>query len=263
MPVTHRFVSAKSDDADPTLIRPSNWNDTHAVDQMILTWIAAGAIVLQPASDPATGTELFQIKNAAGTVQSALSSDGIVYAGAGAVGLPGVTFELDKDTGLYRIAANTIGFATNGVERMRINTTGVSVDGGATYLSAPFTIVTASNNLAAGVAMSVAGTYYDGASVSLTAGTWLVYATATVGNGANAMLIKGKLWDGTTAYGSSKAYVATANQYVAVSMSALVTPGSTTTYKISVNSSSTSGTLAGDDDEAGLHPTHIRALKVA
>jgi len=29
--VTHQFVSAKSDDADTTLVRPSNWNDTHMV----------------------------------------------------------------------------------------------------------------------------------------------------------------------------------------------------------------------------------------
>lgn len=29
MPVTHRFVSAKSDSADATLVRPSNWNDEH------------------------------------------------------------------------------------------------------------------------------------------------------------------------------------------------------------------------------------------
>jgi hypothetical protein len=31
MPVTHQFVSAKSDGTDPTKVRPSNWNAPHAV----------------------------------------------------------------------------------------------------------------------------------------------------------------------------------------------------------------------------------------
>lgn len=32
MAIRHRFVSAKSDDADTTLVRPSNWNDDHTID---------------------------------------------------------------------------------------------------------------------------------------------------------------------------------------------------------------------------------------
>lgn len=31
MAVTHPFVSAKADDADATLVRPSDWNAAHAV----------------------------------------------------------------------------------------------------------------------------------------------------------------------------------------------------------------------------------------
>lgn len=31
MSVTHKFVSAAADGADPTLLQPSNWNDTHTV----------------------------------------------------------------------------------------------------------------------------------------------------------------------------------------------------------------------------------------
>lgn len=30
MPITHKFSSAKPDSSDPSLIRASNWNDTHA-----------------------------------------------------------------------------------------------------------------------------------------------------------------------------------------------------------------------------------------
>lgn len=99
-----------------------------------LIYNAAGVLILQPSSDPATGTELIQVKNNAGTVQSALSSDGLVYAGIGAVGLPAFTFELDKDTGIYRIAANTIGIAAGGAEKVRIDATGASIDAGVSYL---------------------------------------------------------------------------------------------------------------------------------
>jgi hypothetical protein len=33
--ITHKFVSAKDDGADETVVRPSNWNDTHDVEQVI------------------------------------------------------------------------------------------------------------------------------------------------------------------------------------------------------------------------------------
>ena len=76
---------------------------------------AAGALILQPSSNPAAGTELFQVKNAAGTVQGAVSSDGKFYAAAGDAATPGITFEADKDTGIYRTGANTLAVAAGGV----------------------------------------------------------------------------------------------------------------------------------------------------
>lgn len=96
-----------------------------AGEGITLIYNAAGVVILQPSSDPAAGTELFQIKNNAGTVQSALSSDGRVYSGDGAVGTPGLTFELDKDTGMYRVAANDVALATAGVQRFRIDANGL------------------------------------------------------------------------------------------------------------------------------------------
>ena len=41
---------------------------------------------------------------------------------------PSYAFQGDVDTGMYRAGSNTIGFATNGTERMTINTTDVSVN---------------------------------------------------------------------------------------------------------------------------------------
>src|SRR5687768_10689987 len=45
MPVTHPFVSAKSDGGDATLVRPSNWNDEHVMSaaDRILGRLTAGA----------------------------------------------------------------------------------------------------------------------------------------------------------------------------------------------------------------------------
>jgi hypothetical protein len=37
MPITHAFVSAKSDGGDSTLVRPSNWNADHAADSLVVT----------------------------------------------------------------------------------------------------------------------------------------------------------------------------------------------------------------------------------
>jgi hypothetical protein len=61
MGIWHRFVSAKSDGADPTLVRASNWDDDHVVDVLAPTGItgsvAASRYVGGTASAaPSTGT---------------------------------------------------------------------------------------------------------------------------------------------------------------------------------------------------------------
>lgn len=105
-------------------------------EAVTLIYNAAGVLALIPSSDPAAGTELIQVKNAAATVQSALSSDGRYYSADGLVGTPGVSFEQDKDNGLYRVTTNVVGMAAGGAEKMRWDSTGVSLDGGSTYLGA-------------------------------------------------------------------------------------------------------------------------------
>jgi hypothetical protein len=53
-----------------------------------------------------------------------LSVTGVVTTGNGAVGTPSHTFAGDLNTGMYWIAADTLGFATGGVERARFTTSG-------------------------------------------------------------------------------------------------------------------------------------------
>jgi hypothetical protein len=102
-------------------------------EAVTLIYNAAGSLIFQPSSDPAAGTEVLQIKNNAGTVQSALSFDGRLYPGDGAVGTPGVAFETDKDTGLYRIAANNLGIAVGGVKQVDLTTAAITFAQNATF----------------------------------------------------------------------------------------------------------------------------------
>ena len=60
----------------------------------------------------------------AGAGAITLSSSTILGAD-GTASLPAYSFSADTDCGLYRVAANDIGFATNGVERLEIDTTNV------------------------------------------------------------------------------------------------------------------------------------------
>jgi hypothetical protein len=55
------------------------------------------------------------------------------YLQAGSAAAPSHSFDDDRDTGMYRAAANIIGFATNGTERFRVGDSGQLGIGGATY----------------------------------------------------------------------------------------------------------------------------------
>jgi len=57
-----------------------------------------------------------------GSAAFILTAYAILQAGSAAA--PSFSFDLDRDTGMYRAAANIIGFATNGTERVRINDSG-------------------------------------------------------------------------------------------------------------------------------------------
>lgn len=98
------------------------------------------------------------------------------------------------------------------------------------------------------VTMTTAGTYYDGPSVSLAAGTWLAVGQCFVNCGTTAVRnLTAKLWDGTTAFAvNTHEIVGTgAAGQVGFPLSAILSPGSTTTYKISATSSVNGETLKG------------------
>ena len=78
-----------------------------------------------------TTNNILKIRNAANsawidwitTTATALLPDGTV-------GAPSLTFASETDSGLYRIAANTLGIATSGTERVEISDTGIIINEG-------------------------------------------------------------------------------------------------------------------------------------
>ena len=133
-----------------------------------------------------------------------------------------------------------------------------------TLTDAEITGTTAENDLSGDVALTNANTYYDGPSVSLAAGTWLVIGVVTVaGNGSN---VTAKLWDSTTVESSAEGTnPATGDQAVALTVAGIVAPGSTPTYKVSVASSGTGNSIkaAAIANGAGNNASHIRAVRIA
>jgi len=79
-----------------------------------------------------------------------IPSFALLRAPNGTVALPSISFQSDTDTGLYRIGANNIGIATNGVKRFDINTARV-------YSPTPLSVLTDKT-------YTTTGTYIESAS---------------------------------------------------------------------------------------------------
>jgi hypothetical protein len=71
MPVKHAFVSAKSDAADTTLVRPSNWNDDHDVSE---------GVEIQPASAATVPLTVRGAASQSANLVEILGSDGTIVA---------------------------------------------------------------------------------------------------------------------------------------------------------------------------------------
>jgi hypothetical protein len=125
-------------------------------------------------------------------------------------------------------------------------------------------LTSATNQLAADVSLSTANTYFDGPSLSLAAGTWLLTASLTL-ESTSTLFYQVKLWNGTTVAASIETANAFASGSVGVSLSALVSPGTTTTYKASVACSSTPGLIkaATVANGSGNNASTLVAVKIA
>jgi hypothetical protein len=78
---------------------------TGSGETITLIYNAAASLIFQPSSDPAAGTQVLQVKNNAGTVQSALTYDGnallktsLTFSAAASKIIPGATSLSHRDT---------------------------------------------------------------------------------------------------------------------------------------------------------------------
>ena len=136
-----------------------------------------------------------------------------------------------------------------------------------TPASPTVSLTNASAFLATDVAMAAANTWYDGPTVSLAAGTWLVMASATLGRTTTtAGHYNIRISTGTTHYASVQQYHASvANNWAALSCNAIVTLASTTTIKLQASGTITSDVLkaATANNSSGNNATGLVAVRIA
>lgn len=135
--------------------------------------------------------------------------------------------------------------------------TGITGLTGPTGADGSISTTTLSNSISGDVTMPSASTYYDGPSVTLSAGTWLLTGTVTMLLGASTPRYTAKLWDGTTVAASTDCDSNSASRSP-ISLSAVVTVSTgTPTWKISV--ARVGGTAATAIKATTLSPTENNA----
>lgn len=125
-------------------------------------------------------------------------------------------------------------------------------------------LTTAQAQLSGNVSMANANQFYDGPSVSLAAGTWLVSATVSLSNGATSNVLTARLWDGTTTTAEVCASPGD-NLLSSLALSAVIVLGGSATVKVSVASNATGSVIraAASQNSAGNLASTIAAVKVA
>lgn len=122
-------------------------------------------------------------------------------------------------------------------------------------------------DVGADVTMTNANQYYDGPSVSLTAGTWLLVGTITVVHNNSGADITAKLWNGTTVESSTEAHNKIASSTSnSLSLAGVVVLAGAETWKISAAADvATSGVIkaAAVTNGAGNNASHLRAVRLA
>ena len=130
-----------------------------------------------------------------------MNKDGQVQLANGTVALPALSFESDKDCGIYRIGANNIGVAVNGAKVLDIGTAGLGITG--TMISSGAALPSAND----GAALGASGTAWadlflaSGAVINFNAGNaTITHSAGALNIGVTSIL---PAVDNTTNLGSS------------------------------------------------------------
>lgn len=123
-------------------------------------------------------------------------------------------------------------------------------------------ISTESAALSSDVNITNANTYYDGPSLELDEGTWLVFGTVSLGTPPADFTAK--LWDGTTVFASAMSARGVNGFAVSISLAAIVSPTTTTIYKISAACDDPGGKIlaAVTHNAAGNNASYMLAIKI-
>lgn len=128
---------------------------------------------------------------------------------------------------------------------------------------------TVTGSLASNATMSSTATMYTGPSISLTAGTWMVTGTVTLGKASatGAALDQCELYDGTTNFASAETtipYVSSAAiQYNTMTLSGIMTESGSVTAEIECETNVASGIIYATTVTGSLaHASTIAALRI-
>jgi hypothetical protein len=123
-----------------------------------------------------------------------------------------------------------------------------------------------SAQLGADVTMTSANTFYDGPTITVSPGTWLLVGEITGYTTVNSITQwTAKLWDGTNVVSSVQATQENDSSVINLPLSALVTITTTTTYKISAANSSAGATIkaATLNNSAGNNASRLNAIQLS
>lgn len=163
----------------------------------------------------------------------------------------------------YKVqAASTV--ASTGVMRVHVPHNGGGAP--ATLLTASLVLSSVTAALGADVNLSTTNTYFDGPSVTVGAGTWLLEGHVTCLDTSAASAFTAKIITGSTDLASGEEVSQGSGEPVTIALSTVVTPGSSTTYKIqAASTASTNGKIkaATPDNASGNTASTLVATSVA
>lgn len=142
--------------------------------------------------------------------------------------------------------SNYIGVAPDSLAALIGKPNGVaSLDAGSKLTITQLPGVSFSNVLAADVPLNNAANYFDGPSVALGVGVWLVIGTVTFTDSSVASPnLNAKLWDGTTQLAAAAASTGVATTITSISLSGVIV-NPVGNVRMSVKSSSVSSKIIG------------------
>lgn len=204
-----------------------------------------------------------------GAVSSVFGRTGAVTAQTGDYSYSQLSGALPTPTGATLGGVKSYDCATvfgAGYGLQKINTDGSASCALFSSSGTSATLVGVASALTSNVTIGTTGTFFDGPSVALTAGTWHLTGAVTVQIGGGSNTVTCKLWDGTSVLASSQTSTGYAGWTMAIPFSGQVTLTGSDTYKIScTGTTSSDGTIlaAATSNSAGNNASTLVAVAVS